>query len=160
VAQATSVGPRDLGLSYCSSDPLDVPNLGSVETVFVLGQSTLLYQILAAYPDNDAAQIIERLRRTVEACPVWTETAPDGSQVTFRMAAVPFPSIGDEAVAFHILVEGENQAERGELSLLRRGTVLSLIIRLDVDAGNASEDPLLMERIATRADRKMVQVVP
>jgi hypothetical protein len=76
------------------------------------------------------------------------------------MSPMEFPAGGDEAVAFQISVEVDGPTERGELALVRRGSDLNLLIRLDVQAGSGPGDPGLLQRIARRADAKILQVGP
>jgi hypothetical protein len=144
---------------FCDVDfPSDVEPAEHASVTFSrLRDGRFVSQYLASYDDDGAEDAISLLRDRTESCEEFTQTAPDGTTLTWRISVLTLPTIGDEDVALSATSAVETVgAVETHMVISRRGNLLNWVSY----GGSPTEEPLLgadLERYARIADAKIRQ---
>ncbi len=116
-----------------------------------------LYQVVSRTPD--AAAVIEGIRNLSVPCE-WTETDDEGDHTTWTMDVLPFPSFGDETLAFRLSTALDDIAFlETDIVIIRRGDVVSVLLIISIGVLSPPEpQTALLESLAAQVDKRLVAV--
>jgi hypothetical protein len=117
----------DLTLNLCNQHIDDSGYVAHGQTALTDSQNALLERI-AVYPAARAAEVVRTARAALGACSQWSANR-NGQSLTFRSTALPFPTLGDETLAFTMSAFGPGNAAAGSQTyvVVRQGaTIMTL----------------------------------
>lgn len=171
----TLITPEDLPGEWAeeppSEDDDDTSALCGIESSLQLGSATEAGEV--AYSQGRLGPVLHHVvSRTsaagavmegVRALPVpceWTATDDEGVATTWTMDVLPFPSFGDETLAFRLRTTLDDIAYlETDLVFVRYGDVVSVLSIASVGVLSPPESQTaLLESLATLADERLVAV--
>jgi hypothetical protein len=119
----------------------------------------VLYQVVSRTPE--AGAVMERVRTLPVPCE-WSTTDEEGVSTTWTMDVLPFPSFGDETLAFRLNTTLDDIAYlETEMVFIRRGDVVSVVSIASVGVLSPPESQTaLLESLVTLVDERLLVVAP
>jgi hypothetical protein len=117
----------------------------------------VLYQVVSR--TAEAGAVMERVRTLTVPCE-WTATDEEGASTTWRMDVLPFPSFGDEMLAFRLSTTLDDIAYlETDMVFIRRGDVVSVVSIASVGVLSLPESQTaLLESLVGLVDERLVTV--
>lgn len=121
------------------------------------GLGPVFYQLVSR--TSDAAAVMEGVRNLPVPCE-WTETDDAGDVTTWTMDVLPFPSFGDESLAFRLGTALDDIAFlETDMVIIRRGDVVSVLLIISIGVLAPPEpQTALLESLAALVDERLVAV--
>ena len=126
-----------------------------------------LTHLVARYGGGDAAGAMAATRALLERCREWTQDY-DGRELTFRVAPLSLPAVGDEMLAVRLTVDGiaggagvigglfgDLLTARSQVVFVRRGDAAFLLAHSDAGFGSPDVDQALTEQFVRQADVRL-----
>lgn len=109
-----------------------------------------LSQSVLSRPKREVTKEMKSLRKVLENCPSYTETA-QGMTITYQPSAMPFPQVGDDAVAMRLRSSSGGQVIDVPMVVIRVGRTLVMLASYEI---GGSMTPQEFEAVARTAVKK------
>lgn len=151
----------DVGFFECpvlTSQPLDETSVGFILEEFQPSWLFYVSHTVKQFADGEAKQAIEEAVSVFESCTTWSSTTSEGAPITYTLAPLSFPKLGDQTFALTINIKSGGGAMQVHVVYLRRDNAMAQLSVLVAGVHDVQLDPDLTKRLARKADARLAAI--